>query len=105
MSQLFGLHLPVDITHLQALLSLIYHSLDTYLQRVFDQLGIDQLYIFLTVVTVLALPKYACKLISLMSIPRDTCLRRGLYVSGRLYAAYRFYYCVSLYETFLRLTF
>jgi len=50
-SQLFGLHLPVDITHLQALLSLIYHSLDTYLQRVFDQLGIDQPYIFLTVVT------------------------------------------------------
>ncbi|CAA7018291.1 unnamed protein product [Microthlaspi erraticum] len=37
-SQLFGLHLPVDITHLQALLSLIYHSLDTYLQRIFDQL-------------------------------------------------------------------
>lgn len=50
-SQLFGLHLPVDITHLQALLSLIYHSLDTYLQRVFDQLGIDQLFIFLTVAT------------------------------------------------------
>ncbi|KAJ0264799.1 Uncharacterized protein HA466_0012040 [Hirschfeldia incana] len=37
-SQLFGLHLPVDITHLQALLSIIYHSLDTYLQRIHDQL-------------------------------------------------------------------
>ncbi|ESQ38319.1 hypothetical protein EUTSA_v100283711mg, partial [Eutrema salsugineum] len=37
-SQLFGLHLPVDITHLQALLSLIYHSLDTYLQRISNQL-------------------------------------------------------------------
>ncbi|CAF2042792.1 unnamed protein product [Brassica napus] len=37
-SQLFGLHLPVDITHLQALLSIIYHSLDTYLQRIYDQL-------------------------------------------------------------------
>ncbi|KFK31928.1 hypothetical protein AALP_AA6G177300 [Arabis alpina] len=37
-SQLFGLHLPVDITHLQALLSLVYHSLDTYLQSIFDQL-------------------------------------------------------------------
>ncbi|CAH2071252.1 unnamed protein product [Thlaspi arvense] len=36
--QLFGLHLPVDITHLQALLSIIYHSLDTYLQRISDQL-------------------------------------------------------------------
>ncbi|EFH50969.1 hypothetical protein ARALYDRAFT_327303 [Arabidopsis lyrata subsp. lyrata] len=44
-SQLFGLHLPVDITHLQALLSLIYHSLDTYLQRVFDQL-VDKKFLY-----------------------------------------------------------
>ncbi|XP_010434591.1 PREDICTED: uncharacterized protein LOC104718523 isoform X1 [Camelina sativa] len=44
-SQLFGLHLPVDITHLQALLSLIYHSLDTYLQRIFDQL-VDKKFLY-----------------------------------------------------------
>ncbi|KAL5748684.1 hypothetical protein ACOSP7_025728 [Xanthoceras sorbifolium] len=36
--QLFGLNLPLDITHLQALLSVIFHSLDSYLQRVLNQL-------------------------------------------------------------------
>ncbi|KAK0587106.1 hypothetical protein LWI29_017363 [Acer saccharum] len=36
--QLFGLKLPLDITHLQALLSIIFHSLDSYLQRVLNQL-------------------------------------------------------------------
>ncbi|GLT40474.1 hypothetical protein SLA2020_146110 [Shorea laevis] len=36
--QLFGLKLPVDITHLQALLSLVYHSLDGYLQRMLNEL-------------------------------------------------------------------
>ncbi|XP_010529550.1 PREDICTED: uncharacterized protein LOC104806377 isoform X2 [Tarenaya hassleriana] len=37
-SQLFGLNLSLDITHLQALLSIIYHSLDAYLQRFLSQL-------------------------------------------------------------------
>ncbi|OMP09656.1 hypothetical protein COLO4_05255 [Corchorus olitorius] len=36
--QLFGMHLPLDITHLQALLSIVFHSLDGYLQRVLNQL-------------------------------------------------------------------
>ncbi|GKU95314.1 hypothetical protein SLEP1_g8689 [Rubroshorea leprosula] len=36
--QSFGLKLPVDITHLQALLSIVYHSLDGYLQRMLNEL-------------------------------------------------------------------
>ncbi|XP_060674146.1 protein unc-13 homolog isoform X3 [Ziziphus jujuba] len=36
--QLFGLKLPIDITHLQALLSIIFHTLDAYLQKVLNQL-------------------------------------------------------------------
>lgn len=37
--QFFELRLPVDITHLQALLSIIFHTLDAYLQKVVNQLG------------------------------------------------------------------
>lgn len=37
--QFFGLKLPVNITHLQALLSLVIHSLDAYLTKVVGQLG------------------------------------------------------------------
>lgn len=37
--QLFGLNLPLDLKHLQALLSVIFHSLDAYLQRLLNQLG------------------------------------------------------------------
>ncbi|KAJ4823461.1 hypothetical protein Tsubulata_019697, partial [Turnera subulata] len=36
--QFFGLNLPMDITHLQALLSIIFHSLDAYLLKLLDQL-------------------------------------------------------------------
>ncbi|KAJ8767614.1 hypothetical protein K2173_018172 [Erythroxylum novogranatense] len=36
--QFFGLNLPMDITHLQALLSVIFHSLDTYLLKMLNQL-------------------------------------------------------------------
>ncbi|EOY24649.1 Uncharacterized protein TCM_016195 isoform 3 [Theobroma cacao] len=36
--QLFGMNLPLDITHLQALLSIVFHSLDGYLSRVLNQL-------------------------------------------------------------------
>ncbi|KAJ6944924.1 hypothetical protein NC651_000072 [Populus alba x Populus x berolinensis] len=36
--QLFGFNLPMDITHLQALLSVIFHSLDTYLMKMLNQL-------------------------------------------------------------------
>ncbi|KAL4332520.1 hypothetical protein GQ457_07G009270 [Hibiscus cannabinus] len=36
--QLFGMNLPLDITHLQALLSIVFHTLDGYLQRVLNQL-------------------------------------------------------------------
>ncbi|XP_044485853.1 protein unc-13 homolog isoform X2 [Mangifera indica] len=36
--QFFGLNLPLDVTHLQALLSIIFHSLDAYLQRLLSQL-------------------------------------------------------------------
>ncbi|KNA18539.1 hypothetical protein SOVF_069820 isoform A [Spinacia oleracea] len=36
--QFFGLNLPVNITHLQALLSLIIHSLDSYLTKMVGQL-------------------------------------------------------------------
>ncbi|XP_050227666.1 protein unc-13 homolog isoform X2 [Mercurialis annua] len=36
--QFFGLNLPVEITHLQALLSVIFHSLDTYLMKMLNQL-------------------------------------------------------------------
>ncbi|KAL1834842.1 hypothetical protein ACET3Z_004493 [Daucus carota] len=32
--QFFGLRLPLDITHLQALLSIIFHTLDSYLHKV-----------------------------------------------------------------------
>ncbi|XP_042055617.1 protein unc-13 homolog isoform X3 [Salvia splendens] len=36
--QFFQWSLPMDITHLQALLSIIFHSLDTYLSKVISQL-------------------------------------------------------------------
>ncbi|XP_022152739.1 uncharacterized protein LOC111020389 isoform X3 [Momordica charantia] len=36
--QFFDLNLPMDITHLQALLSIIYHSLDGYLSGLLNQL-------------------------------------------------------------------
>lgn len=36
--QFFGLNLPVNITHLQALLSLVIHSLDAYLTKMVGQL-------------------------------------------------------------------
>ncbi|KAH8521905.1 hypothetical protein H0E87_002802 [Populus deltoides] len=36
--QLFGFNLPMDITHLQALLSVIFHSLDAYLMKMLNQL-------------------------------------------------------------------
>ncbi|XP_020539590.1 protein unc-13 homolog isoform X2 [Jatropha curcas] len=36
--QFFGLNLPMDITHLQALLSIIFHSLDTYLLKMLNHL-------------------------------------------------------------------
>lgn len=36
--QLFKLRLPVDITHLQALLSIVFHTLDAYLQKIASQL-------------------------------------------------------------------
>ncbi|GAB4834351.1 hypothetical protein Ancab_032606 [Ancistrocladus abbreviatus] len=36
--QFFGLNLPVNITHLQGLLSVIFHSLDTYVTKVTSQL-------------------------------------------------------------------
>ncbi|CAL5360013.1 hypothetical protein CsSME_00050374 [Camellia sinensis var. sinensis] len=36
--QLFGLSLPMDITHLQALLSVIFHTLDIYLLKVVSQI-------------------------------------------------------------------
>ncbi|KAJ9173562.1 hypothetical protein P3X46_016684 [Hevea brasiliensis] len=36
--QFFGFNLPMDITHLQALLSVIFHSLDAYLLKMLNQL-------------------------------------------------------------------
>ncbi|KMT12138.1 hypothetical protein BVRB_5g100900 [Beta vulgaris subsp. vulgaris] len=36
--QFFGLNLPVNITHLQAVLSLVIHSLDTYMTKMVGQL-------------------------------------------------------------------
>ena len=39
--QFFSLNLPVNITHLQALLSVVIHSLDAYLTKIIDQLGIE----------------------------------------------------------------
>ncbi|EXC34100.1 hypothetical protein L484_010558 [Morus notabilis] len=36
--QLFGLNLPMDITNLQALLSIIFHTLDAYLVKMVNQL-------------------------------------------------------------------
>lgn len=36
--QLFGLNLPMDITHLQALLSIIFHTLNAYLEKMHNQL-------------------------------------------------------------------
>ncbi|KAF3448508.1 hypothetical protein FNV43_RR09221 [Rhamnella rubrinervis] len=36
--QLFSLKLPIDITHLQALLSIIFHTLDAYLRKMLNQL-------------------------------------------------------------------
>lgn len=41
--QFFGLNLLMDITHLQALLSVIFHSLDAYLLKMLNQLGKVQL--------------------------------------------------------------
>lgn len=41
---LFGLNLPMDISHLQALLSIIFHALDGYLQNLVSQLGTTLLY-------------------------------------------------------------
>lgn len=37
--QFFGLSLPLDITHLQALLSIIFHTLDSYLHKVCSHIG------------------------------------------------------------------
>uniref|UniRef100_A0A7N0TVK8 MHD1 domain-containing protein n=1 Tax=Kalanchoe fedtschenkoi TaxID=63787 RepID=A0A7N0TVK8_KALFE len=42
--QLFKMNLPVDITHLQALISVIYHSLDEYIRKIVDQL-VDKRYL------------------------------------------------------------
>ncbi|XP_062025922.1 protein unc-13 homolog isoform X1 [Rosa rugosa] len=36
--QLFGFRLPMDITHLQALLSVVFHTLDAYLLKLLDQI-------------------------------------------------------------------
>ncbi|KAM6556840.1 hypothetical protein CsatB_003859 [Cannabis sativa] len=36
--QLFGLNLAMDITHIQALLSIIFHTLRAYLEKMFNQL-------------------------------------------------------------------
>lgn len=36
--QLFGFNLPMDINHLQALLSVVFHTLDAYLLKLLDQL-------------------------------------------------------------------
>ncbi|PON58344.1 hypothetical protein PanWU01x14_167360 [Parasponia andersonii] len=36
--QLFGLNLPMDITHMQGLLSIIFHTLDAYLVKMLNQL-------------------------------------------------------------------
>ncbi|GAV68924.1 DUF810 domain-containing protein [Cephalotus follicularis] len=36
--QFFGLNLPMDVTHLQAILSVIFHSLDSYLLKLLNQL-------------------------------------------------------------------
>ncbi|KAL3499395.1 hypothetical protein ACH5RR_038488 [Cinchona calisaya] len=45
LDQLFELRLPMDITHLQALLSIIFHTLDAYLQKVTSELvGKQNLY-------------------------------------------------------------
>nr|XP_027080493.1 protein unc-13 homolog isoform X1 [Coffea arabica] len=45
LDQLFQLRLPMDITHLQALLSIIFHTLDAYLQKVTSELvGKQNLY-------------------------------------------------------------
>lgn len=38
--QLFEMRIPVDISHLQALLSIVFHTLDAYLQKLVCQLGI-----------------------------------------------------------------
>lgn len=38
--QLFKMNLPMDVTHLQALISVIFHSLDEYIHKISDQLGI-----------------------------------------------------------------
>lgn len=37
--QFFDLNLPMDITHLQALLSIVYHSLDGYMSGLLSHLG------------------------------------------------------------------
>ncbi|KAD5316789.1 hypothetical protein E3N88_16735 [Mikania micrantha] len=43
--QFFGLNLPMDISHLQALLSIIFHALDGYLQNLVSQL-VDKNHLF-----------------------------------------------------------
>ncbi|KAG6428684.1 hypothetical protein SASPL_112937 [Salvia splendens] len=45
--QFFQWSLPMDITHLQALLSIIFHSLDTYLSKVISQLGMELLIVLI----------------------------------------------------------
>ena len=46
----------MDITHLQALLSIIFHSLDTYLSNVISQLGME-----LLKVRIFTVYRYCCK--------------------------------------------
>lgn len=43
MDQFFGFNLPMDITHLQGLLSVVFHTLDAYLLKLLDELGITHL--------------------------------------------------------------
>lgn len=51
----------MDITHLQALLSVIFHSLDTYLVKVINQLGMDPLKVL-----VFTLNIYCCNRIAVL---------------------------------------
>ncbi|XP_004300761.1 PREDICTED: uncharacterized protein LOC101300350 [Fragaria vesca subsp. vesca] len=43
--QLFGFHLPMDITHLQALVSVVFHTLDAYLLKLLDQI-VEKKYLY-----------------------------------------------------------
>ncbi|XP_050379085.1 protein unc-13 homolog isoform X1 [Argentina anserina] len=43
--QLFGFHLPMDITHLQALVSVVFHTLDAYLLKLLDQI-VEKRYLY-----------------------------------------------------------